>query len=64
MTTQEITAVVLATFIGLILLYDLWAVSVWGMDATVSAVVRDYSKSYPVIPLLVGIVCGHFFWGK
>lgn len=33
-----------------------------GSDNTLSQLVYDSAKKSPIIPFLVGLVCGHFFW--
>jgi hypothetical protein len=54
-------AVALAVVLALVAVLDVWLASVHGPDATVSALVRDYSQRYPVIPLAVGVLIGHLF---
>jgi hypothetical protein len=42
--------------------YDLFAVYRFGYEGTISLVVFTMAKSYPIIPLLTGIVIGHLFF--
>jgi len=56
------TPIVLALSIGALLLYDMIALILWGAGETVSVVMLEFSKSYPIIPFLAGVACGHLFW--
>ncbi len=38
------------------------AVILGGQQDSVSAHVRDYAAQYPVIPLALGFILGHWFW--
>jgi hypothetical protein len=56
LTAKIVTAIVIALGI-----YDLWAV--WqGMDYTISHFMQWSGMTAPVIPFVVGYICGHF-WG-
>lgn len=56
------TPVVLGLAVGILLLYDLIALSAWGWDETISVAVLTLSKKYPIVAFLAGLVCGHLFW--
>ena len=64
MIGSTVTAVVLVGLAIGIGVWDVYAGIRWGGDATVSAVIQSWAKSYPVLPLLVGIVMGHLFWPR
>jgi succinate dehydrogenase hydrophobic anchor subunit len=60
--TKKITAIILAlTTVGL-LGYD--AIIAAGSGTTISQVVWQISAKTPLVPFLVGVVCGHLFWQK
>lgn len=45
--------------------YDALAVSLWGVDATISRVVGvEASFDSPFIPFGMGVVMGHLFWAQ
>ena len=44
------------------LIYDLSALLLGGMNATISRVVIDASYDWPAIPFAVGFLCGHLFF--
>jgi len=62
LTGANLTAMSLAVVLALCGLYDVWAGLRWGYDATVTAVVRDASGRWPIIPFGVGVLVGHLFW--
>jgi hypothetical protein len=55
----------------LALLASAAAVGVWdtyatygpGQEYTVSALVTAWARQWPVLPLLLGVLLGHLFWG-
>lgn len=60
---MKLTGFVILSALLLILGYDLWTVIHYGnYDYSVSQFVYQTSKSFLVVPLLTGIVMGHFFW--
>lgn len=47
----------------LIAVYDVIALFVWGVDATISRVIGiTASFDAPTIPFGIGVVMGHLFW--
>lgn len=57
--TQGLVAATVSIWIG----WDVYVVMKPASDdATISAVVVDWSRAYPLIPLGIGVVCGHWFW--
>lgn len=44
------------------LIYDLIVVLKYGKEATITASVQKYSKRWPLIPFLLGVLVGHWFW--
>ena len=59
---QRAGIIILATIVLGVGLYDVFAALFLPPDSTVSAIVLDLAKRYPILPLLVGIVLGHLFW--
>ena len=61
--TQTLIWLVLAV----VCIWDALAKSFGGMGSTVSSLMFDLGYDWPVIPLMTGIVIGHFFfsmWGR
>jgi len=50
--------------IVLIIIYDIFAICSYGVDATISRLVIDWSYDYPILVLPVGVLMGHFFWSQ
>jgi hypothetical protein len=63
------TALFLVAFIvvgvTILTVYDIWALTTHGYEATMSYVILDASLNYPIIPfvvgLIIGILAGHLF---
>lgn len=60
---KKITLIFSISFVVIALVYDAVAIYYGGTEASISLMVIEYSKEFPLIPLLTGILCGHFFWG-
>ena len=48
----------------LLIAYDVAALAIGGVDATISRVVLGWSRENPIIPFAVGVVCGHLWWSQ
>jgi len=42
--------------------FDFWIIAKKGKQASISAWIIQYSKKFPILPLLLGIVLGHLTW--
>ena len=58
---KKITQVVIVLALVGILGYDAYAMMKFGYEATISNFMYVQGHQYPIIPLLIGIVCGHAF---
>jgi hypothetical protein len=66
-TTSSLTPAQAVTIFGGIALlivgvYDVYAGGWIGPDYTVSRVILDSSKKWPLLPFLTGLLVGHLFW--
>jgi len=43
-------------------IYDIYALTAGGAEATISVVIRQAALKNPAIPFAAGFLCGHFFW--
>lgn len=59
---QGITILVIVSAIVILLAYDTWAAFAGTTNGTISWVVWTYAHKYPIIPFLVGGLCGHLFF--
>jgi hypothetical protein len=55
---QAIALIVLLTVINI----DLFLLLAYGHDATISATIRWWSRSFPLLPYLVSFMMGAMFW--
>lgn len=55
-------AVGLIVWLAVVGLGDIWLGRRYGYAATVSAVIQDWARQWPVLPLLIGLLLGHLFW--
>lgn len=60
-TSFETTWVIVASVVILVA-YDIYAYRKKGWGNTISEVVATNSLRHPMIPFLVGVLMGHFFW--
>lgn len=58
---QRITAYVIFVATVLLLGYDVFAYLNGGVAATISWVLYDQSKEFPIIPFALGLLMGHLF---
>lgn len=45
-----------------ILLYETWAIGWRGEEWTITAVLTEWSREFPILPLVIGILMGHLFF--
>lgn len=62
MSLRQWTIFVIILSTVLIIGWDIFAYAKGGGVATISSVLLDTSKEYPVLPLAFGVLCGHLFW--
>ena len=53
--------IVLATF-AVWIIWDIYAILTEGVRATLSVVITDFSYYSPAWPLIIGFLCGHWFF--
>lgn len=61
---KTLTMWVIFAAVLLIFVYDAWAVMQKPKRSTVSKIVTLSSKKYLLIPFLLGLLMGHFFWSQ
>jgi hypothetical protein len=62
MTGRSQTVVFLLVWVVLAIAWDIHALWRYGMDATISKVLYDWSRNNPIVACIAGILCGHLFW--
>ncbi len=60
---RKLTIVILVVSIILLIIYDI-IIAFWvgNETATISYIIRIYSKEFLMIPVVFGVLIGHFFW--
>lgn len=59
---MSVTQIFIIGAILLIIAYDVFATLKWGGEQSVSWQMWLWSKTYPIIPFLLGVIMGHWFW--
>lgn len=57
-----VVASFLLVALGIAGAWDIWAAYKGYNVEPISTVIQDWSKRWPVLPMLVGILLGHLFW--
>lgn len=60
----DLTGMLILATVVAALAYDLYAYRKSNGKASISNWVREMSKEWPIIPFLVGVLIGHFFFYK
>ena len=42
--------------------YDIYVIAKLGPSASISWIIYNLAQKYPMIPFLLGLLMGHFFW--
>ena len=59
---DSLTLSILGIIISILIIYDLFTVLERGSETTISVQLFEFSKKYPIVPFVLGIVFGHIFW--
>ncbi len=62
LSVRRLTIVVMICAVVVLGLYDIYAAAYGGGEGTISVVIWDYAQDYPMIPFVMGVLMGHFFW--
>lgn len=60
--TKKLTTMIIMLTVVAILGYDVYAIIKGGTEASISSVVITFAYKFPLMPFLVGVLCGHLFW--
>lgn len=56
------TAWILIVIAAFLVHYDMFVQVRYGYDTTISAVMLDASRRWPLLPFLLGLLIGHIIW--
>ncbi len=62
MSYVHVTRMLIVFIIFIVALWDCYVLSQGQQQATFSVVIYESSKKWPVIPFVLGFLCGHIFW--
>ena len=62
MSYVHITRMLIALIVLVIAVWDFYVIYQGHQEATFSVVIYESSKRWPVIPFVLGFLCGHIFW--
>lgn len=62
MKLQKITTIIIVACAIALILWDIYALVYGGGEATISYVIANLGKQNRMIPLVFGVLIGHFFW--
>ena len=59
---MNLTVLFVITLVVLVAAFDVWIIAKKGKQESISAHIIRASHKYPMLPFLLGILCGHLFW--
>jgi len=59
---KNITIYVTILAVAILIGYDFVAIAKGGTEASISHLVKVWGHKYPIIPFVVGVLIGHFWW--
>lgn len=59
---KKITEIFILSVVVIALVYDVYALTSSGAEATISSRIIVLSRDYLIIPFLFGMLMGHLFW--
>lgn len=60
--SRKLTTLILVGLFALAMIYDFVVALNGNWDITISITVYNLAKENPIIPFLIGLVCGHLLW--
>lgn len=62
MSLRSLTKLILLVLLAALIAYDVGAVLLGGVEATISRVILRASRDWPVLTFASGALCGHLFF--
>lgn len=57
-----VTKLLMILVVTIVSIYDIFIMVFVGRSATISDVVYECARNWPIIPFVIGAVIGHLFW--
>jgi H+/Cl- antiporter ClcA len=62
MSYVHVTRMLVVFIVAVVAAWDVYVIFQGQQEATFSVVLYESSKRWPVIPFVLGFLCGHVFW--
>ncbi len=62
MSYVHITRMLIVFIVSVVAAWDVYVIYQGQQEATFSVVIYESSRRWPVIPFVLGFLCGHIFW--
>jgi len=62
MSYVHITRMLVVFIVAVVAAWDVYVIYQGQQEATFSVVIYESSRRWPVIPFVLGFLCGHIFW--
>lgn len=59
---KKLTTIIIIFSVVFLLGYDVFAIVKGGTEASISSIVITFAYKFPLMPFMVGLLCGHLFW--
>jgi hypothetical protein len=64
MDTKMITSVLMVAVVVLMIGWDVYVAFTPVKGDTISEILRQIARNHPMIPFALGVLIGHWFWGR
>jgi len=61
-STKLVTVIVMVVAVIVLIVWDIVVAVNPTPGDTISEITLNFARNHPVVPFIVGIVCGHLFW--
>lgn len=62
MSYVHVTRMLVVSIVAVVAAWDVYVIYQGQQEATFSVVLYESSRRWPVIPFVLGFLCGHVFW--
>jgi len=62
MSYVHVTRMLVVFIVAVVAAWDVYVIYQGQQEATFSVVLYESSRRWPVIPFVLGFLCGHIFW--
>jgi hypothetical protein len=59
---ERITVIIIVLMVAVGIIYDIIALAMGGVEATISRIILAVTGKWPIISFAFGVLCGHLLW--